>query len=258
MNRVRSAGHAVAQVVVKHGTGLGTVLVSLGVAIWLVVGVLRGFSEAWEGLLWSVSAAVTMIMVFLIQHTANRQWRAVLFKLDELIRADTTARNTAIGVEKRPMYEQEHLEYRLAHPHEDDREVTTVEDLAGLVELVEADQGLYLRYSKGPEHDLDRTSVDYESDLELPGLSVTVLDAPGWWTRSLTDWLSRQVCKYADLEGNGLRPWVLTGHEVGYGPDHEPLVVDAAPVAWLGEQVMAQAADHYHANFHVGRDAAEE
>lgn len=34
---------------------------------------------------------------------------------------------------------------------------------------------LYLRYSRGPEHDDGNPSIDYESGLELPGLSVNPL-----------------------------------------------------------------------------------
>ncbi|MEU8193654.1 DUF6098 family protein [Microbispora amethystogenes] len=52
----------------------------------------------------------------------------------------------------------------------------TIKGLDELTELVERRPGLYLRYSKGPDADEGKPSVDYESGLELPGLSVTVLD----------------------------------------------------------------------------------
>ncbi len=132
-----------------------------------------------------------------------------------------------------------------------------VEDLDRLEALVRARPGLYLRYSRGPEADRGRPSTDYESGLPLPGLSVTVLSPERWWTRPLKDWLARQVCKYTHLaEADGRRRgWVLAGREVGRGPDHEPLVGDVRPVAWLGERAVAQARAHYRAVFDAGRDS---
>jgi low affinity Fe/Cu permease len=52
-------------------------------------------------------------MVFLIQHTTGVQTRAVLLKLDELIRATDGARNDVIAAEQRPLHEQERLEQRV-------------------------------------------------------------------------------------------------------------------------------------------------
>ncbi|MEV0586666.1 DUF6098 family protein [Nonomuraea sp. NPDC050310] len=131
-------------------------------------------------------------------------------------------------------------------------EVLTLEELT---ELVTERPGLFLRFSKGPETDGAEASVDYESGLELPGLSATVLDPESWWTRPPQDWLARQVCKYADLGQDGRRAWVLAGRVVAHGPDHEPLVVDAEPVAWLAERVVRQARRRYHEAFEVGRDS---
>ncbi|GGM69869.1 hypothetical protein GCM10010106_15100 [Thermopolyspora flexuosa] len=132
-----------------------------------------------------------------------------------------------------------------------------VEDLDRLEALVRERPGLYLRYSRGPEADRDRPSRDYESGLPLPGLSVTVLSPERWWTRPLRDWLARQVCKYTHLAeaDDRRRGWVLAGREVGRGPDHEPLVGDVRPVAWLGERAVAQARAHYRAVFDAGRDS---
>jgi hypothetical protein len=91
----------------------------------------------------------------------------------------------------------------------------------------------------------------------LPGLSVTVLNPPAWWTRPARDWVARRICKYAELmAGPGTRrPWLLTGREVGVGPDHEPLVAQARPVAWIGPVALAQAVQVYRDRFAVGRDS---
>lgn len=136
---------------------------------------------------------------------------------------------------------------------ETDRTLPRIADLDELTGL--GGTGLYLRYSKGPDHDTGRVSIDYESDLKLPGLSVTVLDPPDWWTRPPQDWLARQVCKYANLneENADLRPWVLRGRVVGHGPDHEPLIDEVEPVAWLADEVVRQARRRYEERFDVGR-----
>ncbi|GAA5064156.1 hypothetical protein HNP84_006872 [Thermocatellispora tengchongensis] len=136
-------------------------------------------------------------------------------------------------------------------------ELPVIESLDRLESVVAAHPGLYLRYSLGPERDAERSSVDYESGLSLPGLSATVMDAECWWTRPLKDWLARQMCKYADLaeKDDERRPWLLTGRVVARGPDHEPLLVDVRPVAWIDKAVVEEAREHYEKHFDAGRDS---
>jgi hypothetical protein len=134
----------------------------------------------------------------------------------------------------------------------------TVEQLAELVELVGGHGDIYLRYSHGPERDAAQSSRDYEADVELPGLPVTPLMPPDWWPRPAQDWIARRVCKYLDLADAdpSRRPWLLTGKPVADGPDHEPLLVDVEPIAWLADRVVEQARQIYHDRFEVGRDSA--
>jgi hypothetical protein len=137
------------------------------------------------------------------------------------------------------------------------RGLPLVPDLQALTELVRWRPGLYLRQSQGPEADMSgHGSFDYESGVEMPGLSVTTLDPEPWWPRSPMDWIARRVCKYADLsEMEGRHAWLLRGRIVGRGPDHEPLVVDVEPIAQLDDLVVHEARDHYHACFDVARDS---
>jgi Family of unknown function (DUF6098) len=132
-----------------------------------------------------------------------------------------------------------------------------IRQLDQLVGIACGDRDTYLRYSLGPEADARQTSRDYESGLELPGLSVVPLTPPGWWRRPVADWFARQVCKYAQLgEGDADRcAWILTGRVVGRGPDHEPLVADPKPLAILSDSLVDQARSHYHEHFKVGRDS---
>lgn len=53
-------------------------------------------------MLYSVSASVTLIMVFAIQHAQSRQQAATQRKLDELIRASSGADNRLIAAEDAP------------------------------------------------------------------------------------------------------------------------------------------------------------
>ena len=82
----------------------------LAILVWFGIGVFAGFSEQWLSLMVAVTGVLTFIMVFFIQHTTGRESRAVLLKLDELLRATIGARNDLIAAEQRPLHEQEHLE----------------------------------------------------------------------------------------------------------------------------------------------------
>jgi hypothetical protein len=62
--------------------------------------------------------------------------------------------------------------------------------LGELAELACDGRQVYLRYSRGPEADTHQASRDYESGLELPGLSVIPLAPPSWWSRPVPDWLA--------------------------------------------------------------------
>jgi uncharacterized protein DUF6098 len=137
-------------------------------------------------------------------------------------------------------------------------DVPVIKDLGDLAALVRERKGLYGRFSRGPQQDRDETSRDYESGASLPGLSVNALDVEQWWERPVEDWLARKLCNYAHLMEEApdeRRAWVLTGREVARGPDNEPLVADAEPVALLDDNVVRQAKDRYHREFDVEADS---
>src|SRR4051794_13653149 len=124
-------------------------------------------------------------------------------------------------------------------------ELRTVHDLDELVEIVGSGDDLYIRWSRGPEHDASKTSQDELTGVDLPGLSASPLRVEPWWQdRSLRTWVARRLYDYRHLErqrGPGVRPWVLEGHEVGRGPDNEPLVECRRAVAWLSDAVVEEA-----------------
>lgn len=130
-----------------------------------------------------------------------------------------------------------------------------IDTLADLARLACGSDTVYVRYSEGPESDRDGGSIDAESGLELPGLSVNPLRPEQWWTRPIEDWLARQVSQYRELrEKNHERyAWVLRGREVGRGPDCEPLLREVTPVARLTDGLLAEADRRYRARFDAGR-----
>jgi low affinity Fe/Cu permease len=99
-------------VVAAAGSTVAAGLSVLLVASWFVVGMIDGFGQHWVAVLHAVASAVTLVMVFFIQHTNGVETRAILLKLDELIRATDGASEQLIAAEHRPLHEQERLEQR--------------------------------------------------------------------------------------------------------------------------------------------------
>jgi low affinity Fe/Cu permease len=69
------------------------------VAVWALTGPVFEYSENWQLAINTGTTIITFLMVFIIQHTQNRDGRAIQLKLDELIRSGP-ARNRLIDVEE--------------------------------------------------------------------------------------------------------------------------------------------------------------
>lgn len=89
--------HAVGEAASHSGAGI---LAGALVVVWFGVGLLVGFPLWWSTILYSGAASVTFVMVFVIQHTNERQTAAMQRKLDELIRSSTRANDGLIAVEE--------------------------------------------------------------------------------------------------------------------------------------------------------------
>ena len=85
------------------GAGVGThwaFLVALGVVlVWAITGPMFHYSDSWQLVINTGTTIVTFLMVFLIQSTQNRDGKALQLKLDELIRAQKSARNVFADLE---------------------------------------------------------------------------------------------------------------------------------------------------------------
>lgn len=92
------------------------------VLLWAVTGPLFGYSDTWQLVINTGTTIVTFLMVFLIQHTQNRDTAALQLKLDELIRAVKGARNELLSAEEMEDGDIEHLKGEFAELAEQARQ----------------------------------------------------------------------------------------------------------------------------------------
>jgi low affinity Fe/Cu permease len=75
------------------------ILATTTILVWGVTGPLFGYSDTWQLVINTGTTIVTFLMVFLIQHTQNRDSLAFQVKLDELIIKLHGAGNELAGAE---------------------------------------------------------------------------------------------------------------------------------------------------------------
>jgi low affinity Fe/Cu permease len=71
----------------------------VGVLVWLVTGPYYHYSNTWLITITVITDVIIFVMVFSIQNTQARDSKAIQLKLNELIIADKSARDTFIGLE---------------------------------------------------------------------------------------------------------------------------------------------------------------
>jgi low affinity Fe/Cu permease len=81
---------------------------------WAVSGRFFDFSDTWQLVINTSTTIITFWMVFLIQHTQNRDTEAMQLKLDEIIRATQGAHNALMGLEDAADEEVEFQRQRIA------------------------------------------------------------------------------------------------------------------------------------------------
>jgi low affinity Fe/Cu permease len=94
---------------VSHACGRPTsfVLAVVVLCVWAISGPFFHFSNTWQLIINTGTTIVTFLMVFLMQNTQNREAQATQLKLDDLIRAQSTAHNALLHLED---LEEEELE----------------------------------------------------------------------------------------------------------------------------------------------------
>jgi low affinity Fe/Cu permease len=89
------------------GRSITFALAFFSIVLWGVSGPFFGWSDTWQLVINTGTTIVTFLMVFVIQNTQNRDTQALHLKLDELIRVNSTARNSLMGLEEKSELEVE-------------------------------------------------------------------------------------------------------------------------------------------------------
>jgi low affinity Fe/Cu permease len=87
------------------GRSVTFALAFLSIVVWGVTGPLFAWSDTWQLVINTGTTIVTFLMVFVIQNAQNRDTQALQLKLDELIRVNTDARNSLMGLEEKSQSE---------------------------------------------------------------------------------------------------------------------------------------------------------
>jgi len=95
------------------GRSVTFALAFLSIVVWGVTGPLFAWSDTWQLVINTGTTIVTFLMVFVIQNTQNRDTQALHLKLDELIRVNTDARNSLMGLEEKSQSEVEDIKSAL-------------------------------------------------------------------------------------------------------------------------------------------------
>ena len=81
------------------GRPMAFIIACVVIVIWAVSGPLFGYSDTWQLVINTGTTIITFLMVFIIQHSQNKDTMALQLKLNELIAASAGASNRLIDVE---------------------------------------------------------------------------------------------------------------------------------------------------------------
>lgn len=81
------------------GSSYSFIVAIVLILVWACTGPVFHFSDTWQLMVNSGSSIITFLMVFIIQHSQNKDTLALQLKLNELIAASSKASNRLIDVE---------------------------------------------------------------------------------------------------------------------------------------------------------------
>ena len=122
--RISRTLHWIDELTARSGAALVASIAVMGFAIALA---LDGFPPNWETAFATLVSAVTLVMLFVIQHTQSRHQLALQLKLDELIRASPTADDQLVRIESAASEELDERARDQQALHESLREGGTLE-----------------------------------------------------------------------------------------------------------------------------------
>ncbi|MEP6616033.1 MAG: low affinity iron permease family protein [Ginsengibacter sp.] len=87
--------------VITKATGgpMAFIVALLVIIVWAVTGPVFKFSDTWQLVINTSTTIITFLMVFVIQHSQNKDTMALQLKLNELIAASHNASNRLIAIE---------------------------------------------------------------------------------------------------------------------------------------------------------------
>ena len=82
------------------GKPITFIIAVMVIIAWAITGPIFNYSDTWQLVINTGTTIITFLMVFVIQHSQNKDTTAVQLKLNELIAASATASNRLIVVEE--------------------------------------------------------------------------------------------------------------------------------------------------------------
>lgn len=76
------------------------IIATFVIIVWAVTGPIFKFSDTWQLVINTSTTIITFLMVFVIQHSQNKDTVAIQLKLNELIAANCDASNRLISIEE--------------------------------------------------------------------------------------------------------------------------------------------------------------
>ena len=81
------------------GTPAAFLIAACVILIWGITGPIFNFSDTWQLVINTGTTIITFLMVFVIQHSQNKDTKAIQLKLNELIAANSEASNRLVSIE---------------------------------------------------------------------------------------------------------------------------------------------------------------
>lgn len=98
----------------QSGRASTFVLACAIIIVWAATGPVFDYSDTWQLIINTGTTIITFLMVFLMQNTQNRDTISIQIKLDELIRANESARNKLLSLDELSEEQLKHLKETFA------------------------------------------------------------------------------------------------------------------------------------------------